>query len=677
MELRLTLWIVNLAWLKGVLTVQQFEKKPSSLEVNPGDDAVLTCKIHNRKGECAWLMDGKVMGKIGNKYAFLREPPDGDCSIHIKNSKIEEDDGMWQCQVTQTSLTEPTLTSPDVKFTVREPPLPPRIEDNTNSIPPGEAYPTQAGKPKRLHCISRKGNPPAQLKWFIGDTDISTMANQSNTTDVEKAKTWQAVSVLDYVFQKDHNGKSLRCVAFHAAYDTLSKEIRLRLEVLYIPEIRLEGQPTRDIEEGDSVSVKCVADANPPASIIWKKTGFSSIYALKDQIDFLPVKRSDSAIYSCSASNDVGQSQELEVNIDVKYRPSILKVFPNPGATVSVYNNTTLSCEAEGNPPPKYSWLQKMGGNPVAWQQRGNTALLQIPNVTYQYQGQYVCEATNEINGRTHKATSAEISLDVTGAPQVLTDTARTKKRVVVEKDEDAVIAVYFCSDPSPRRTYWEWGSLKLESGDDHIRYVAESLHNDDGQKDCYEARLIVRGVDGSDSRKYTLNVENERGSETFAVLLEVREPVAVSVVIGIVVGCIILLVIITLVILYLLKAERMCFNRRRFRPENDSDGESGRSGELIHNGRPRQGAIPPDALYSASKKDESNSVERSFYENVQHNQNDNQNSGSLVYASLDLPVSGKTRNNDHAKSTNVPRRDRTEYAEIQFQSKALEQADV
>ncbi|GIY53688.1 hypothetical protein CEXT_93971 [Caerostris extrusa] len=36
------------------------------------------------------------------------------------------------------------------------------------------------------------------------------------------------------------------------------------------------------------------------------------------------------------------------------------------------------------------------------------------------------------------------------------------------------------------------------------------------------------------------------------------------SVVIGIVVGCIILLLIITLVILYLLKAERMCFNRTK-----------------------------------------------------------------------------------------------------------------
>lgn len=63
----------------------------------------------------------------------------------------------------------------------------------------------------------------------------------------------------------------------------------------------------------------------------------------------------------------------------------------------------------------RYSWLQKMGGDPVAWQQRGNTRLLHIQNVTYQFQGQYICEASNIINGKEHKATSAEITLDVMG----------------------------------------------------------------------------------------------------------------------------------------------------------------------------------------------------------------------------------------------------------------------
>ncbi|GIX91362.1 hemicentin-2 [Caerostris extrusa] len=104
--------------------------------------------------------------------------------------------------------------------------------------------------------------------------------------------------------------------------------------------------------------------------------------------------------------------------LNATYTPKtnqILNVSPIHGATVAVYNSTTLVCEAEGNPQPRFSWLQKMGGDGIEWQQRGNTAILLIQNVTYQYQGQYVCEASNVINGHTYKATSAEISLDVTG----------------------------------------------------------------------------------------------------------------------------------------------------------------------------------------------------------------------------------------------------------------------
>lgn len=45
-----------------------------------------------------------------------------------------------------------------------------------------------------------------------------------------------------------------------------------------------------------------------------------------------------------------------------------------------------------------------------------------------------------------------------------------------VEKGEDALIQVMFCSDPRPLRTTWEWGSLQLEAGNDKGRYVAENL---------------------------------------------------------------------------------------------------------------------------------------------------------------------------------------------------------
>ena len=50
------------------------------------------------------------------------------------------------------------------------------------------------------------------------------------------------------------------------------------------------------------------------------------------------------------------------------------------------------------------------------------------------------------------------------------------EREVQVEKGEDALIQMVFCSDPEPQRITWEWGSLKLDAGNGKGRYVAESL---------------------------------------------------------------------------------------------------------------------------------------------------------------------------------------------------------
>ncbi|UYV83147.1 hypothetical protein LAZ67_22002421 [Cordylochernes scorpioides] len=396
---------------------QEFDTRPRDTAVNPGDTAVLECRVRHRRGECAWLKAGNVVGRIPNKYTFQREPTDGDCSITVQQASLEDDDATWRCQVTQASLTDPTLTSDPVRLTVREAPLGPRIESNTNPLQPGEALTARAGELRRLHCVSRRGNPPAALRWLLEELELP--ANQTNATDVDHPKTFQAVSVLDYVFLKEHNQHVLRCVAMHEAYSTKTSEAAVRLEVHYPPEIALQGRPEQEVEEGSSLSLRCLADANPQANIIWRKSGHSGIYDIKDRIDFKPVRRSDSGVYSCAAKNDLGQSEEVQVEVDVKcvtVPPKIIRIEPKDVTTVTVNHPTKLVCVAEGNPEPKYTWLQQVqGGDPQSWQERGHNATLDLHNVSYTLQGAYRCEARNRINGKEHRAQSGELQLDVTG----------------------------------------------------------------------------------------------------------------------------------------------------------------------------------------------------------------------------------------------------------------------
>lgn len=97
---------------------------------------------------------------------------------------------------------------------------------------------------------------------------------------------------------------------------------------------------------------------------------------------------------------------------------------------------------------------------------RGRESRLVIDNVTYDYQGEYECRATNYINGQERTATSDPIALQVVGAPQVLrTSSSATGHSVSVRKGDSATLSLIVCADPRPRHVAWEWGSLRLEAG--------------------------------------------------------------------------------------------------------------------------------------------------------------------------------------------------------------------
>ena len=83
--------------------------------------------------------------------------------------------------------------------------------------------------------------------------------------------------------------------------------------------MRLLGAPQIDLEESkDSLVLRCEADANPPASIVWRKAGRSEIASLQETLRLSPVGRRDGGLYTCQAQNSVGTSEAVSVQLDVK-----------------------------------------------------------------------------------------------------------------------------------------------------------------------------------------------------------------------------------------------------------------------------------------------------------------------------------------------------------------------
>lgn len=95
--------------------------------------------------------------------------------------------------------------------------------------------------------------------------------------------------------------------------------------------------------------------------------------------------------------------------------PKILSIGPDRLTTAPLFTSATFECVAEGNPQPTYQWLQRLPTPSDVILERGWESKLHIPNVTYDYQGEYVCKVTNIIGGTERTIQSEAIALQVVG----------------------------------------------------------------------------------------------------------------------------------------------------------------------------------------------------------------------------------------------------------------------
>ncbi|XP_044269442.1 irregular chiasm C-roughest protein isoform X2 [Tribolium madens] len=584
---------------QGTGGVQRFEQQPSYTEVNPGQDALLVCKVFNKRGSCSWQKDNKPMGMYPHKYEWASgSQQNGDCSIWVRAAQLEFDDGNWECQVTASDFhTQDALTSQPVHLVVRVPPQRPRIEYNGTQVLPGHNLTALHGEVAVIKCVSHYGNPPPVLKWFLDQHEITPTKQQTNTTELDNPRTWLALSVLELTISKENHGKTLRCVAVHESYSTKSSSIEVRLDVMYVPETRLVGIPTTDIEDlKDSVAIRCVVSANPKAAVVWRREGQSQPASLQELLQFSPAIRQHSGLYTCQARNKAGESQPIRVQVDVKYPPKIISIGRERVKTVTLFSPATFECLGEGNPQPTYKWLQKLPTPFNRVEERGRDAKLYIANVTYDYQGEYRCKVTNIIKGEERSELSEPIILQVHGAPQVLRQSATPE--VFVEKGQLADLSMVVCADPRPRIVAWEWGSLRLEAGSEMGRYKVDEVVQED-REDCYLATLHIKDASATDSRAYYLAVENDRGTDRHAIQLFVNEPLQMSTLVSLTGGLLVTFLLLVCGCVYAVRTEKCCFARKGDFKPTDIDGQK----VDIEKTATGPGGIPADAIYTTTPR--------------------------------------------------------------------------
>ncbi|XDV16426.1 hypothetical protein PO909_016146 [Leuciscus waleckii] len=113
------------------------------------------------------------------------------------------------------------------------------------------------------------------------------------------------------------------------------------------------------IVEGDSVTLNCISDSNPPAlNFSWFKGG--TIVGSGRIYNISKISSDDSGEYKCKSINEHGEKYSDNVTLNVMYPPRNVSVLINGSGVIVEGDSVTLNCISDSNPPDlNFSWFKE------------------------------------------------------------------------------------------------------------------------------------------------------------------------------------------------------------------------------------------------------------------------------------------------------------------------------
>ncbi|XP_063064203.1 B-cell receptor CD22-like [Engraulis encrasicolus] len=154
--------------------------------------------------------------------------------------------------------------------------------------------------------------------------------------------------------------------------------------------------PPGAVSEGDSVTMNCSSDANPPAeNYTWyvNRHGSVSVSGQGRIYNITNVTADDGGAYYCSSENKHGTINSSMTRLDVLYSPRHITII-HPS---DLQDSTTLTCSSDANPPPhQYTWYRQIDDDgSTVLQDSGMTLTLEAGQ-----SGFYSCGAWNVLGSR-------------------------------------------------------------------------------------------------------------------------------------------------------------------------------------------------------------------------------------------------------------------------------------
>ncbi|XP_071044210.1 nephrin-like [Parasteatoda tepidariorum] len=383
-------------------------------EVSRGESVTVYCRsdVSNPPAELSWLVDGT---SVEPQDTASHPVENGWYSTSNLTAIITRQD------MNIKSFTCIAHTSPrhgkvfqTFNVTVLYPPEIPILSGYEDSVELRE------GDRQSFTCSGPAGNPPAELKWFRGETEVSS---------VSSVVQGRITSIISFEIEASDNEISVRCeVNNSATVEPLAAEVKLT--VLFPPQnVTISVDPLQP-REGETVKLECWSgSSNPPAYIQWWKDGvilkdphkseiIDTVYggsSTRSRIS-VPVSSADhESRFTCEAKNDAFQrSVQEKVTLNVYYAP----VFAIPEKVVEMIEGRSGEVNMTAKAYPEvhtYKW-SKNGVFVPRWAKdyrespvvTANGAVLYFNHVSRHDSGAYTCIAQN-VEG----STSATLTLNV------------------------------------------------------------------------------------------------------------------------------------------------------------------------------------------------------------------------------------------------------------------------
>ncbi|XP_072835360.2 nectin-1 isoform X3 [Pogona vitticeps] len=255
-------------------------------------------------------MGVSILPPYQNRVTF-REPSTKDGTIQLSRLELE-DEGVYICEF----ATFPTGNRENqLNLTVLAKPT--NRMDSTK-----KAIIARAGMTEKIlvaTCTSSNGKPPSTVTWdtkLKGEAEFQEIRNSNGTITV--------ISRYRLLPSREAHRQQLMCVVNYQL-DRFTNS--MTLNVLYEPEVRIEGFDGNWYLNRKDVKLTCIADANPPATLYqWKLMNGSLPDNVEVQNSTLffkgPITYNLAGTYVCEATNTIGtRSGLVEVNVTDKPLP--------------------------------------------------------------------------------------------------------------------------------------------------------------------------------------------------------------------------------------------------------------------------------------------------------------------------------------------------------------------